>query len=610
MNRSVLIGIACLLPLTLVAAEPKPPATVAELFADFDPRKDPLDATLVREWEKDGIVTRTVTFHVGTFKGTPARLAAFYAFPKGAKQVAALLNLHGGGQRAALHEAEFYARRGYACLSVNWGAREMEGAMNGDPNTDWGAVDPTQQNVPGYFSLEPSDKTSDPFDSPRNNNWYVLTLGARRGLTFLEQQPEVDPNKLGVYGHSMGGSLTVYVAGSDRRVRAAAPSVGGSGFRTKPWPLLPEVTQETPKGNVKVFETTLGFESYAPHIEAPLLWLGSTNDFHGIMDDTYRTGALIPHDSVRYAFTPHMNHRFTPEFAVTRPLWFDQHLKGTFTFPKTPHTHLSFETMDHVPMLEVWPDRPHDVAEVVIYSSIDPDPRSRFWRSADVAKVDDKRWTGQLPILSMNQPLFAFANVVYKVPKTESEPYARPTERFTLSSMLHAVAPQDVAASGARVTDKADPLIDGFTHGWRDWYTLSVDNPHHWEFSTRKLADPKWQGHDGQRLTFEVRAEQPNDLVIVLTENFFRQYRGKMQEFAAVVKLAGGKDSQTFALEPQDFLASDGESLSAWKTVDLLSFRAYSERGDRLLGSNTWEGPQPVFTKLWWQGEDAPRPER
>lgn len=187
MNRSVPIGIACLLPLTLVAAEPKAPATVTELFADFDPRKDPLDAELVREWEKDGIVYRTVTFHVGTFKGTPARLAAFYAFPKGATQAAALLHLHGGGQRAFLHEVEFHAKRGYACLSLNWGGREMEGAEDGDPNTDWGAVDPTQNNVPGYFSLEPGEKTIDPFESPRNNNWYLLTLGARRGLTFLEQ---------------------------------------------------------------------------------------------------------------------------------------------------------------------------------------------------------------------------------------------------------------------------------------------------------------------------------------------------------------------------------------------------------------------------------------
>ena len=260
--------------------------------------------------------------------------------PQGGKKLPGLLHLHGGGQRASLNEVEFYAKRGYACLSINWGGREMEDAKDGDPNTDWGAVDPTQQNVPGYFNLKPGEKYLDPFESPRNNNWYLLTLGARRGLTFLEQQPEVDPDRLGVYGHSMGGNLTVYVAGTDDRVKVAAPSVGGSGFRTQPWPLLPEQRKQTPNGDVELFDATIGFESYAPHIKAPLLWLGATNDFHGIMDDTYRTGELIPHKNVRYAFTPHMNHRFTPEFAVTRPLWIDQYLKGSFTFPATPESKL------------------------------------------------------------------------------------------------------------------------------------------------------------------------------------------------------------------------------------------------------------------------------
>ena len=41
-----------------------------------------------------------------------------------------------GGQRAFQHEVEYYAKRGYACLSINWGGREMEDAKPGDPNTD------------------------------------------------------------------------------------------------------------------------------------------------------------------------------------------------------------------------------------------------------------------------------------------------------------------------------------------------------------------------------------------------------------------------------------------------------------------------------------------
>jgi len=58
----------------------------------------------------------------------------------------------------------------------------------------------------------------------------LLTVGCRRGITFLEEQPEVDADSIGVFGHSMGGRLTGLVAGTDRRVKDAAPSVGGSGF--------------------------------------------------------------------------------------------------------------------------------------------------------------------------------------------------------------------------------------------------------------------------------------------------------------------------------------------------------------------------------------------
>jgi dienelactone hydrolase len=606
MNRcvlNILIGLTCLLPTVIRADEPKAPATVKELWADFDPRKDELDAKVVRQWEKDGIVYRYVTFHIGAFKGKPARMAAFFAFPKGAKKLPGLLHIHGGGQRAFLNEVEFYAKRGYACLSINWGGREMENAQEGDPNTDWGAVDPTQKNVPGYFNLKPGEKYLDPFESPRNNNWYLLTLGARRGLTFLEQQPEADPDKLGVYGHSMGGNLTVYVAGTDNRVKAAAPSVGGSGFRTEPWLLLPQVKLETPNGDVKLFNATIGFESYAPLIQSPLLWLGSTNDFHGIMDDTYRTGELIPHKTVRYSFTPHMNHRFTPEFAVTRPLWFDQYLKSSFTFPKTPDSKLVLATEDHVPELRVTPDLSQMVADVHIYYSVDPDPRARFWRSADARRNKDV-WTAKLPILAVDQPLFAFANVVYGLKKEESEPFARPTERFAISSMFHTVVPVELERATVVATDKPNPVIDDFSHGWQDWYLLEAGNPHHWEFSTRKLTDPKWQGQTGQRLALEVQAEQPNELVIVLTENFFRSYRGKSQEFVAVAKLNGGVDTQTVTLEPKDFRTGDGEALSSWKNVDLLSLRAYFDKGGKSLGSKSWAGGQPKFQKLRWQGDD------
>jgi hypothetical protein len=149
-------------------------------------------------------------------------------------------------------------------------------------------------------------------------------------------------------------------------------------------------------------------------------------------------------------------------------------------------------------------------------------------------------------------------------------------------------------------------VIDDFVHGWRDWYTLSADNPHHWEFSTRKLSDPKWQGQIGQRLAVTLAAERPNALVIVLTENFFRSYRGRQKEFIAVVELGGGPDAQTAVLAHEDFTTLDGERLTNWKNIDLLSFRAYVEKGEKLYGSKAWAGPQPVFRSVEWKPAPTP----
>ena len=598
--------LSLLLALGSAGAEDKAPASVEALWTDIDPGAEPLDVRSVRQWKEDGLLLSYVTFHVGTFKGRAARIAAFYGRPRGGRKLSGLLHLHGGGQRAFLHEVRYYARRGYACLSINWGGREMEGAQPGDPNTDWGAVDPTQQNVSGYSNLQPGEKYLDGFESPRNNNWYLLTIAGRRGLTFLERQPGVDPGRLGVYGHSMGGNLTVYVAGTDRRVKAAAPSVGGQGFRTMRWKLLPEQRRQVPNGAIELFRATIGFQAYASRIRAPLLWLGATNDFHGIMDDTYRTGALIPHADVRYSFAPHLNHRFTPAFAVTRPLWLDQHLKGAFTFPPMPGSRL---LLDGVPRFVVTPSSSQPIVRVEIMYSVDPDPRARFWRTAKGGREGDS-WSAELPILSVERPLFAFANIYYRLKKPVEVQFARPTSVFAISSMLHTAAPGELREKGARATDTPSRLVDDFSRGFRDWYRLSADNPHHWQFWTRKITDPKWRGGAGERLTFEVKTEKPNRLVVVITENFFRGYRGSRKgESVTVVELPGGSGWHEVSLAAGEFIHQESSKrLESWDVADLLGFRAYyGDRGGKVLGSVRWAGDWPEFRNLRWvkTGEDG-----
>ena len=107
-------------------------------------------------------------------------------------------------------------------------------APNYRVTTDWGAVDgyhaPSRNPKNNFPSANPAPWTIDAVESPRNSPWFLCAIAARRALTFLEQQPEVDPERLGVYGHSMGGKLTV-MASVDPRVKAAAPSCGGISDR-------------------------------------------------------------------------------------------------------------------------------------------------------------------------------------------------------------------------------------------------------------------------------------------------------------------------------------------------------------------------------------------
>ncbi|MFP6647903.1 MAG: hypothetical protein VB817_00490, partial [Pirellulaceae bacterium] len=88
----------------MLGAQDDVPRDVKSLWEDFDPRQTPLDTRQVRQWEKEDITCRYITYQIGTFKGQEARMAAFYAFPTGAKSVPGLIHLHGGGQRAFLHE--------------------------------------------------------------------------------------------------------------------------------------------------------------------------------------------------------------------------------------------------------------------------------------------------------------------------------------------------------------------------------------------------------------------------------------------------------------------------------------------------------------------------
>ncbi len=607
-HRMVVRCLAALMLIPTFVEAADVPQSVAALWSDFDPRRDPLEVEVVREWREAGGVYRYVRYLVGTFKGRPARMAAFYGFPDGAREkLPAVMHLHGGGQRAFLEEVKTYVDRGYAALSINWGGREMENARPGDPNTDWGAVDPTQRNVPGYFNLLPGGPFLVDHESPKNCNWYLLTIGCRRGLTFLERQPEVDPSRLGVFGHSMGGNLTMYVAGTDDRVRVAAPSVGGQGFRTEPHDMLEGRCQmENIRGDRELFTRTLGFENYAPRIRCPVLHLSATNDFHGWMDDVYRTNERIREQPLRYSFSPHLNHRFTPETAVTRPLWLDQFLKGGTPLPETPASVLRLDGPEGAPTVRVAPDeRTLPVVRVDVYYAQDPDPRARFWRQASVERRG-RAWEARLPDVDPTLPLYVFADAIHKLAQVEMLPHLPKIDGVCLSTRLHAASPAELRSAGVRGDARPAMLIDDFSRGLNDWYELAAGHPSLRQVWTRKLTDRRWRGPDGATLELELTMPKTNRLTFVLIENEWRTYRGTKRTYVCEREIVGDAQPQTMRLRTTDFRDERGESPAHWREIDQFGICAHYEeqvRGTAPKADVGWNGDLPRFHRLQWRTE-------
>jgi hypothetical protein len=617
------IAVRLLVPLAALHAADIP-QSVNQLWADFDPRKAPLETEILKAWEQDGLVCRIVRYQVGIFREAPAKVAAFYAFPKGAKKLPGLLQMHGGGQSASLDSVVTDAKHGYASISINWGGNKLNFGrtrMTYDgPQTDWGKLDathPPQRNKVNHFiggALTPDDYTLDTVESPRNSNWFLVLMAARRAITFLEQQPEVDSARIGAYGHSMGGKLTTDLAGIDKRVKAAVPSCGGAGDLLQSQNDLP--------GGIKTNPTAMELacisdNAYIPLITCPVLWLSPTNDFHAHIDNMAWNWRKVPDDRVRFSISPHLNHRHTDEHAITQYLWFEEHLKGAFKMPQTPQFALNLKTPNGVPRMIVTPDDSQPVKRVDIYYSLDPHELTRFWRDGKAVKVG-KQWTADCPVMNLEQPVFAYADVAYETPtqyrNVAHAPGQDNADTFAISSRVLSATPAQLRASGVKATDQPDRMIDDGSRGWHDWYLLNWGHPPLWTATTRKLKDTKWRGPDGATLHFEVKCESDNQLVLTFNCNAWgAMIPGKPAVDYTVVKmLKASPDRQTVAVSLNELIATDPKvtaPLANWQTVTEFSIcpSGTTVKGGQKVKADgkAWQGPREIRHLRWEGGEHA-----
>lgn len=214
-----------------------------------------------------GVIVYDTTY----FSLDGVRIHGFYARPRAVpagRKLAAVVLLHGYGDHAYSSWAARFAKRGFAAISI-----DERGHGSSTKQIVYGT---TRTYKPGFPGL-----MVDHITNPRLYSMVGIVADSDRAIDFLVSRPEVDTQRIGVTGGSMGGAMSVIIPALDSRVKAAAGGVPylsdipDSIRRAKADPFL-EVTrylERRPQDRTKVMRTLSFVDTvqFAPKVKIPVL---------------------------------------------------------------------------------------------------------------------------------------------------------------------------------------------------------------------------------------------------------------------------------------------------------------------------------------------------
>jgi dienelactone hydrolase len=204
-------------------------AGMEEVMGAFPRPKTPvtLDVQVLEEHKEDGYIRRKIAYHTDDPK---ARVNAWLLIPN---DVAGLSEAGKTTKDAAGLTEAGYRRAAVLCLhQTNVRGKDSPAGLFERHNVHY-AKELAQR---GYVTLAPDypsfGEASDyNFDA---DNYVSGSMKAiydnTRAIDLLQSLPEVDPEKIGCIGHSLGGHNTLFTAAFDQRIKAAVTCCGFTSF--------------------------------------------------------------------------------------------------------------------------------------------------------------------------------------------------------------------------------------------------------------------------------------------------------------------------------------------------------------------------------------------
>ncbi len=535
----------------LHAAEP--PATPSALWSDYDPNQGDFKEEVVTQETREGIFNRD-SYISAYVLGEEIRVYCRYRIKADAAKAPGLLVVH--GWMGAAEPDRKFVEDGWAVMAHDYcgktGSRPHftkypEKLRHG--NMDRTVAGPVRaQDLDGKQITDPK-QTSDYV-------WYAIQ---RRVLSYLEQQKEVDRERLGATGYSYGGTLMWNLA-TDPRVKSVAAYFGigyNDYYRDKKVWLYNVPYVEPPKSpGEEIILASIAPEAHVPFITAATLFLNGSNDHHGGHERGLESFKKFP-KNVPWSFAIQARgHHDTEKIGQNTKFWLEKYVLGKdVTWPEHPISEIHLDA-EGVPELVITPASPDTVRKVeMFYALKNPCSYARSWRDTPSMK-QGQQWVGKMPVLNVHDYVFGYANITYD-------------STIVRSTDFNAAIPAKLG--NAVATDK--PSSDLSDSGYSAWSNIAeLEGPQGIKgfrstnngrgSGTEQLHDPKWQAPANSRLSFNFYCTEPQTVLLTAAD-----YN------AVELEITASDDWQEMTISPERLINRFNQKpMANWSSVGKIHF--------------------------------------
>ncbi len=285
-----------------------------------------IEAKIIKSYSQGNIAIQEIQYTSGEYQKKPVKIFGYYCYPKNKKNLPAVAIIHGGGGYALLSRSVKFAKKGYAALSID---------LPGKGELRWNKSRSTGPNMDVPTLLRVSPDVS-------YNYLYHAVPAAQSAITFLEQQPVVNKNKIAMLGLSWGGVITLITNGIDKRLASAIP-VFGSGYLDQGSTWQARFDEWMSPANKKVYNEFIDAKNYLKTQHAPTLYMTGSNDHCYYIPNFIKSFRNMPTEKTKLAIYPNGRHRVSQVMQDNIFLWLHSTLKNKGRYPDIKKGNLAYK---------------------------------------------------------------------------------------------------------------------------------------------------------------------------------------------------------------------------------------------------------------------------